>query len=163
ASGHGMRVVSHSRGNPETEVDRSLNTAACSPTLLPNDSWAVGVPDPLQDHRVVPPGAARPFTLAGSHVASLPPLAATTSRAPAQLPPLRWPALGSDAAAKSPQPGSFPSWQMCCQYRLAARPRKGSTQRVGPSVDARVRSGRGRTCPVRRTSAGRAGKYKEIA
>jgi len=31
---HGMRVLSHNRGNPETDVDRSLNTVQCSPTLL---------------------------------------------------------------------------------------------------------------------------------
>jgi hypothetical protein len=31
---HGMRVLSHNRGNPETDVDRSLNTLAGSPTLL---------------------------------------------------------------------------------------------------------------------------------
>ena len=31
---HGMRVRSHSRGNPETDVSRSLNTGTCSPTLL---------------------------------------------------------------------------------------------------------------------------------
>ena len=30
---HGMRVLSHNRGNPETDVDRSLNTLAGSPTL----------------------------------------------------------------------------------------------------------------------------------
>src|SRR5438067_9793724 len=34
ASGHGMRVLSHVWGNPDTEVDRSLNTDTCSPTLL---------------------------------------------------------------------------------------------------------------------------------
>ncbi len=32
--GHGMRVVSHGRGNPDTEVDRRLNIGPCSPTLL---------------------------------------------------------------------------------------------------------------------------------
>src|SRR5262249_47858262 len=34
--GHGMRAMSHVRGNPDTEVDRSLTPTTCSPTLLGN-------------------------------------------------------------------------------------------------------------------------------
>src|SRR5580704_5878076 len=39
---HGRRLLRHARGNPDTDLNRSLNTRTCSPTLL--TLWLVPLP-----------------------------------------------------------------------------------------------------------------------